>query len=176
MHEQLRSSSVGFRQNRPQLRGADHPFLEKLFPISKDTKGWSLLRPVHGQHDHLHMYMHRSHVYDYLGPSPAASPPGHEQFTLKGPPHLKDVALMIGSAEEDIRIQREEEIGVPPTIRALEAKGLPSHPHFVTGFPRLVLLAQMFQHFAEAVLWKRKIYNGSINLLRKRGEFYNEQV
>ncbi len=30
---------------------------------------------------------------------------------------------------------------MPPTIRALEAKGLPPIPYFVTGFPRLVLLA-----------------------------------
>ena len=72
-------------------------------------------------------------------PSPAALPPGHEQFTLEDP-HLKDVTLMIGSAEEDIAYN-EREIGVPPTIRALDAKGLPYIPYFVTGSPRLVLLA-----------------------------------
>ena len=98
--------------------------------------------------------MHRSHVYDYFGAFSGGIAPGHEQFTLEDP-HLKDVTLMIGSAEEDIAYN-EREIGVPPTIRALEAKGLPYIPYFVTGSHDWFCWPQMFQHFAEAVLWKKE--------------------
>ena len=130
------------------------PFLEKLFPISKDTKDRAFCGLSMGSMTTLYMYMHRSHVYDYFGAFSGGIAPGHEQFTLEDP-HLKDVTLMIGSAEEDIAYN-EREIGVPPTIRALEAKGLPYIPYFVTGSHDWFCWPQMFQHFAEAVLWKKE--------------------
>ena len=77
---------------------------------------------------------------------------GGEGFTLENP-HLKDVTLLIGSAEEDIAYN-EREIGVPPTIRALKAAGLPYTPYFVTSSHDWFCWPQMFTYFASEVLWK----------------------
>ena len=62
---------------------------------------------------------------------------------------------MIGSAEEDIAYNQRD-IGVPTTIRALDAKGLPYIPYFVTGSHDWFCWPQMFQYFAEAVLWEER--------------------
>ncbi len=127
------------------------PFLERLFHISPKTADRAFCGLSMGSMTTLYMYMHRSHSYDYFGAF-SGGLAGGEHFTLEDP-HLKDVTLMIGSAEEDIAYN-ERDIGVPPTIRALEAKGLPYIPYFVTGSHDWFCWPQMFEHFAESVLWK----------------------
>lgn len=128
------------------------PFLEKLFNISPKTEDRAFCGLSMGSMTTLYMYMHRSHCYDYFGAF-SGGLAGGEHFTLDDP-HLQDVTLMIGSAEEDIAYNQRE-IGVPTTIRALKAKGLPFIPYFVTGSHDWFCWPQMFQHFAEAVLWKK---------------------
>ena len=127
------------------------PFMEKLFSVSKDVKDRAFCGLSMGSMTTLYMYMHRSAVYDYFGAF-SGGLAGGEHFTLDDP-HLKDVTLMIGSAEEDIAYN-EREIGVPPTIRALKAAGLPYIPYFVTGSHDWFCWPEMFEYFAENVLWK----------------------
>lgn len=128
------------------------PFLERLFPISPKTEERAFCGLSMGSMTTLYMYMHRSHSYDYFGAF-SGGLAGGEHFTSDDP-HLKDVTLLIGSAEEDIAYN-EKEIGVPTTIRALIEKGLPFIPYFVTGSHDWFCWPQMFQYFAEAVLWKK---------------------
>ena len=128
------------------------PFVEKLFHISPKTEDRAFCGLSMGSMTTLYMYMHRSCCYDYFGAF-SGGLAGGEHFTLEDP-HLKDVTLMIGSAEEDIAYNQRD-IGVPTTIRALEAKGLPFIPYFVTGSHDWFCWPQMFAHFAEAVLWKK---------------------
>ena len=129
------------------------PFLVKFFHISKETKDRAFCGLSMGSMTTLYMYMHRSHSYDYFGAF-SGGLAGGEHFTLEDP-HLKDVTLIIGSAEEDIAYNQRD-IGVPTTIRALDAKGLPYIPYFVTGSHDWFCWSQMFQYFAEAVLWKKE--------------------
>lgn len=128
------------------------PFLEKLFHISPDTKDRAFCGLSMGAMTTLYMYMHSSRCYDYFGTF-SGGLAGGEYFTLEDP-HLRDVTLLIGSAEEDIAYN-EREIGVPPTMRALEAKQLPFIPYFVTGSHDWFCWQQMFAYFAEEVLWKK---------------------
>ncbi len=127
------------------------PFVEKLFHISENVQDRAFCGLSMGSMTTLYMYMHRASCYQYFGAF-SGGIAGGEHFTLEDP-HLQDVTLMIGSAEEDIAYN-EREIGVPPTIRALQKKGLPYIPYFVTGSHDWFCWPQMFAHFAEAVLWK----------------------
>lgn len=127
------------------------PLIEQIFNVSKDPHHRAFCGLSMGSMTTLYMYMHRSHVYDYYGAF-SGGLAGGEHFTLSDP-HLKDVTLMIGTAEEDIAYN-EREIGVPPTIRALKAKGLPYIPYFTTGSHDWFCWQKMFTHFAKKVLWK----------------------
>ena len=66
---------------------------------------------------------------------------------------LEVVSLLIGCAEEDIAYN-ERDIGVPPTIRQLKAKGVPHETYFTTGSHDWFCWPQMFAYFAENTLWK----------------------
>lgn len=129
------------------------PFIEKIFNVSKDVKDRAFCGLSMGSMTTLYMYMHRAAVYDYFGAF-SGGIAGGEHFTLEDP-HLKDVTLMIGSAEEDIAYN-ERDIGVPPTIRALKAKGLPHVPYFTTGSHDWFCWPQMYAYFAEHVLWSKE--------------------
>ena len=128
------------------------PFVEKLFSVSREVKDRAFCGLSMGSMTTLYMYMHRASVYDYFGAF-SGGLAGGEHFTLEDP-RLKDVVLMIGSGEEDMAYN-EREIGVPPTIRALKAKGLPYIPYFVTGSHDWFCWPEMFAYFAEHVLWSR---------------------
>ena len=128
------------------------PFVEKLFSVSHEVKDRAFCGLSMGSMTTLYMYMHRTSVYDYYGAF-SGGLSGGENFTLEDP-HLKDVVLMIGSGEEDMAYN-EREIGVPPTIRALKAKGLPYIPYFVTGSHDWFCWPEMFAYFAEHVLWTK---------------------
>ena len=129
------------------------PFVEKIFNVSKEVKDRAFCGLSMGSMTTLYMYMHRAEVYDYFGAF-SGGLAGGEHFTLDDP-HLKDVTLMIGSAEEDIAYN-EREIGVPPTIRALTAKGIPFTPYFTTSGHDWFCWPQMYAHFAENVLWSKQ--------------------
>ncbi len=129
------------------------PFIEKIFNVSKATADRAFCGLSMGSMTTLYMYMHRAAVYDYFGAF-SGGIAGGEHFTLEDP-HLKDVTLMIGSAEEDIAYN-EREIGVPPTIRALKAKGLPFIPYFTTASHDWFCWPQMYAYFAEHVLWSKQ--------------------
>ena len=128
------------------------PFVEKIFNVSKDVKDRAFCGLSMGSMTTLYMYMHRAEVYQYFGAFSGGIAEGNPYFSLEDP-HLKDVTLMIGTAEEDIAYN-ERNIGVPPTIRALKAKGLPYIPYFTTGSHDWFCWPQMFEYFAEHVLWK----------------------
>lgn len=128
------------------------PFVEKIFNVSTNVEDRAFCGLSMGSMTTLYMYMHRSHSYDYFGAF-SGGLAGGEHFTLEDP-HLKDVTLMIGSAEEDIAYNQRD-IGVPTTIRALDAKGLPYIPYFVTGSHDWFCWPQMFAEFAEHVLWSK---------------------
>ena len=128
------------------------PFVEKIFNVSKDVADRAFCGLSMGSMTTLYMYMHRTEVYDYFGAF-SGGIAGGKYFSLENP-HLQDVSLMIGSAEEDIAYN-EREIGVPPTIRALKAKGLPYIPYFTTGSHDWFCWPQMYAYFAEHVLWKK---------------------
>lgn len=128
------------------------PFLQKIFNISDETKDRAFCGLSMGSMTTLYMYMHRSHLYDYFGAF-SGGLAGGVYFTLDDP-HLQDVTLMIGSAEEDIAYNQRD-IGVPTTIRALKARGLPFIPYFVKGSHDWFCWSEMFTYFAENVLWKK---------------------
>ncbi len=127
------------------------PFLESVLPVSGDVRDRAFCGLSMGSMTTLYMYMHRSRNYDYFGAF-SGGLAGGPHFTLDDP-HLRDVKLMIGTAEEDIAYNQRE-IGVPPTIRALKAKGLPYTPWFVTGSHDWFCWPEMFRHFAAEILWK----------------------
>ena len=127
------------------------PLIEKLFNVSTDVKDRAFCGLSMGSMTTLYMYMHRAACYQYYGAFSGGIAEGHKEFSLEDP-RLKDVTLMIGTAEEDIAYN-EREIGVPPTIRALKAKGLPYIPYFTTGSHDWFCWPQMFAYFAENVLW-----------------------
>ena len=127
------------------------PFVERIFSVSDKVEDRAFCGLSMGSMTTLYMYMHRAEKYQYFGAF-SGGIAGGEYFSLEDP-RLQEVTLMIGTAEEDIAYN-EREIGVPPTIRALEAKGLPYIPYFVTGSHDWFCWPQMFEHFAEAVLWK----------------------
>ena len=128
------------------------PMVEKIFNVSTDVKDRAFCGLSMGSMTTLYMYMHRAACYQYFGAFSGGIANGHPAFTLEDP-RLKDVTLMIGTAEEDIAYN-EREIGVPPTIRALKAKGLPYIPYFTTGSHDWFCWPQMFTYFAEEVLWQ----------------------
>ncbi len=128
------------------------PTVEKIFNVSTDVKDRAFCGLSMGSMTTLYMYMHRAACYQYFGAFSGGIAEGHPAFTLEDP-RLKDVTLMIGTAEEDIAYN-EREIGVPPTIRALKAKGLPYIPYFTTGSHDWFCWPQMFTYFASEVLWQ----------------------
>lgn len=128
------------------------PYLEKIFRISTDVNDRAFCGLSMGSMTTLYMYYHRSMKYQYFGAFSGGIAPGHEAFDVSDP-HLADVKLLIGSAEEDIAYNTRE-IGIPTTIKALKEAGLPFTPYFVTGSHDWFCWPAMFEEFAEKVLWK----------------------
>lgn len=128
------------------------PYIEKIYNISDEIKDRAFCGLSMGSMTTLYMYYHRSMKYDYFGAFSGGIAPGNEHFDISDP-HLKDVTLMIGSAEEDIAYNFRD-IGVPPTITALKEAGLPYTPYFVTGSHDWFCWPEMFEYFAEHILWK----------------------
>lgn len=128
------------------------PYVEKICHISKDVKDRAFCGLSMGSMTTLYMYYHRTHVYNYYGCFSGGIAPGHEAFDISDP-HLKEVTMMIGSAEEDIAYNTRE-IGVPTTIAALKEAGIPHTTYFVTGSHDWFCWPAMFEYFAENILWK----------------------
>ncbi|MBR0087028.1 MAG: hypothetical protein IJL98_04735 [Lachnospiraceae bacterium] len=128
------------------------PFIEKILPVSKDPEERAFCGLSMGSMTTLYMYYHRTEVYGYYGAFSGGVAPGNPYFTLENP-HLKDVKLLIGSAEEDIAYNQRD-IGVPTTIRALKEAGIPYTPYFVPGSHDWFCWPAMYEYFAEHILWK----------------------
>lgn len=128
------------------------PYVEKICHISSDVKDRAFCGLSMGSMTTLYMYYHRTEKYAYYGAFSGGVAPGHPAFDISNP-HLKDVRLMIGSAEEDIAYNFRD-IGVPTTIAALKEAGIPYTPYFVTGSHDWFCWPAMFEHFAQTVLWK----------------------
>ena len=128
------------------------PLVEKIYSVSRDVKDRAFCGLSMGSMTTLYMYYHRTSVYQYYGAFSGGIAPGHPAYDISGE-GLKDVTLMIGSAEEDIAYNQNPN-GVPPTIRALQAAGLPIIPWFSTASHDWYCWPQMFEHFAEYILWK----------------------
>ena len=127
------------------------PYLQKVYAVTDDPQWMAFCGLSMGAITTMYTYMHHPERFSYFGAFSGGFC-GGEGFTLENP-HLQDVTLLIGSAEEDIAYN-EREIGVPPTIRALEEKGLPYIPYFVPGSHDWYCWPQMFTYFASEVLWK----------------------
>lgn len=127
------------------------PFVRKVLPVSKDPMQNAFCGLSMGSMTTLYMYMHHNAAFRYYGAF-SGGIAGGENFSLEDE-HLADLVLMIGCGEKDIAWNYRE-IGVPPTIEALEAKGLPFIPYFVPGGHDWYCWPQMFTEFAENVLWK----------------------
>ena len=128
------------------------PFIEKLFPVYTTPDKRAFCGLSMGSMTTLFIYMHHASVFDYYGAFSGGMAPGHAGYTLDDP-HLKNVKLLIGCAEEDIAYN-EREIGVPPTIRALRENNIPFRTYFTTGSHDWFCWPQMFEYFAAEVLWK----------------------
>ena len=128
------------------------PLIEKVFPVSKKREERAFCGLSMGSMTTLYMYYHRTPMYKYYGAFSGGVAPGNPNFSLDAP-ELKDSVLMIGSGEEDMAYN-ERDIGVPPTIRAIQAKGLTCYPYFVTGSHDWFCWPAMFEHFADSILWK----------------------
>lgn len=128
------------------------PYIEKIYPVSKDVKDRAFCGLSMGSMTTLYMYYHRSCKYDYFGAFSGGIAPGHPAFDISDP-HIREVKLMIGCAEEDIAYNQRE-IGIPPTIQALKEAGISYTPYFVTGSHDWFCWPAMFEYFAEHVLWK----------------------
>ena len=127
------------------------PYLKKVYAVTDDPKKMAFCGLSMGGITTMYTYMHHPERFSYFG-AMSGGFCGGEGFTLENP-HLKDVTLLIGSAEEDIAYN-EREIGVPSTIRALKEKGLPYIPYFVPGSHDWFCWPAMFTYFASEVLWK----------------------
>lgn len=127
------------------------PTVQKLFAVTEDPDRMAFCGLSMGSMTTLYTFMHHPELFRYFGAF-SGGLAGGEGFTLENP-KLKEVTLMIGCAEEDIAYN-ERDIGIPPTIRALEAKGIPFIPYFVPGSHDWFCWPAMFAHFAEHVLWK----------------------
>ena len=127
------------------------PFVCKTFGASSDPMLNAFCGLSMGSMTTLYMYMHHTECWQYYGAFSGGIAAG-ENFSLENP-HLFDVSLLIGCAEEDIAYN-ERDIGVPPTIRQLKAKGVPHETYFTTGSHDWFCWPQMFAYFAENTLWK----------------------
>ena len=127
------------------------PFVQSVFAVTRDPKRTAFCGLSMGSITTLYTYMHHPERFRYFGAFSGGFA-GGEGFTLENP-ELYHVTLLIGSAEEDIAYN-EREIGVPPTIRALQEKGLPYIPYFVPGSHDWFCWPAMFTYFAEHVLWR----------------------
>lgn len=128
------------------------PYLETVYPISKDVKDRAFCGLSMGSMTTLYMYYHRSCKYEYFGAFSGGIAPGHKAFDISDP-HIREVKLMIGCAEEDIAYNQRE-IGIPTTIKALKEAGIEYMPYFVTGSHDWFCWPAMFEYFAEHILWK----------------------
>lgn len=127
------------------------PYVQKVFSVTRDPEKTAFCGLSMGSITTLYTYMHHPERFRYFGAFSGGFA-GGEGFTLENP-ELRNVKLLIGSAEEDIAYN-ERDIGVPPTIRALWEKGLPHLPYFVPGAHDWFCWPAMFTYFAEHVLWK----------------------
>ncbi len=128
------------------------PYLETVYNISEDIHDRAFCGLSMGSMTTLHMFYHYSERYDYFGAFSGGIAPGNESFSLDDP-HIREVKLLIGSAEEDMAYNYRD-IGVPTTIDALKEAEVPYEPYFVTGSHDWFCWPAMFEYFAENFLWK----------------------
>lgn len=140
-----------FRKIAKNLYGNIIPFVEELLPVYTEPGKNAFCGLSMGSMTTLYMYMHANRKFLYFGAF-SGGIAGGEHFSLEDPV-LAEKVLMIGCAEEDIAWNFRE-IGVPPTIEALKAKGLPFIPYFTPGSHDWYCWPQMFTEFAKNVLWK----------------------
>lgn len=141
-----------FAKIAQNLKNCILPFVRKVFGASSNVFENAFCGLSMGSMTTLYIYMHHTELFHYYGAF-SGGIAGGEHFSLESP-LLAQVKLMIGCGEEDIAYN-EREIGVPPTIRALKAKGLPYVPYFVTGSHDWFCWPQMFAYFAEHILWRQ---------------------
>ena len=128
------------------------PYLEKIYHISSDVHDRAFCGLSMGSMTTLYMFYHYSERYDYFGAFSGGLAPGNEYFSLDDD-HIREVKLLIGSAEEDIAYNYQD-IGVPTTIEALKEAEVPFEPYFVTGSHDWFCWPDMFAYFAENFLWQ----------------------
>ena len=128
------------------------PYLQTIYNISDDVHDRAFCGLSMGSQTTLHMFYHHSDEYDYFGAFSGGCAPGSESYSVEDP-HIKEVSLLIGCAEEDIAYNQNDN-GVPTTIAALEEEGVPFEAYFVTGSHDWFCWPEMFEYFAENTLWK----------------------
>lgn len=127
------------------------PFVRTLFPASAEVEKNAFCGLSMGSMTTLYMYMNHNKAFKYFGAFSGGFA-GGEGFTLDDPA-LFEKQLFIGCGEEDIA-WNEREIGIPPTLRALKAKGVPFTEFFTPGGHDWYCWPQMFSEFAKNILWK----------------------
>lgn len=127
------------------------PFVQKLFAVTSDPAKTAFCGLSMGSITTLYTYMHHPERFKYFGAFSGGFA-GGDGFTLDNP-NLHNVKLLIGCAEEDIAYNQRD-IGVPPTIKALDEKGIPYIPYFVPGSHDWFCWPAMFSYFAQHVLWQ----------------------
>jgi pimeloyl-ACP methyl ester carboxylesterase len=127
------------------------PYIQKVYAVTKDPHKMAFCGLSMGGITTLYMYMHHARRIRYFGAFSGGFA-GGEGFTLEDP-QLAETTLLIGCAEEDIAYN-ERDIGIPPTIRALQQKKLPYIPYFTPSAHDWFCWTRMFAYFAERVLWK----------------------
>ncbi len=127
------------------------PLVRRLFPVSGEVERNAFCGLSMGSMTTLVMYMRHNTAFRYFGAF-SGGVAGGKEFTLEDPA-LMEKRLFIGCAEEDIA-WNEREIGIPPTLRALQAKGVPFTQYFVPGGHDWYCWPQMFEEFAKNFLWK----------------------
>lgn len=126
------------------------PAVQRVYAVTDDPQKMAFCGLSMGSITTLYTCMHHPERFAYFGAFSGGFC-GGEGFTLDNP-KLKEVTLLIGSAEEDIAYN-ERNIGVPPTIRALKAANIPYIPYFVPGSHDWFCWPAMFTYFAQNVLW-----------------------
>ena len=128
------------------------PYIETVYSVYTDPEHNAFCGLSMGSMTTLYVYYHHCRNFQYYGAFSGGIAAG-EHFSLEDP-HLKEVTLMIGCAEEDIAYNQRD-IGIPPTIEQLKKAGIPFESYFVTGSHDWFCWPAMFTYFAENKLWKK---------------------
>ena len=141
-----------FEKIAENLQDCLMPYLETIYNISGDVHDRAFCGLSMGSMTTLYMFYHFSERYDYFGAFSGGVAPGNAAFSLDDP-HIREVKLLIGSAEEDMAYNFQD-IGVPTTIDALKEAEVPFEPYFVTGSHDWFCWPAMFEYFAANFLWQ----------------------